>query len=181
MLAAAHTGFRDQCADNILAGGVDHHEGHSRRSFGVFHSSGHSSCGATCSSCSSTSSCCSCSSWRLKPGLAPGSSPGRTHPRQAVRPGAPQDDLAAVVHCCCPRRCRRSHFGCCSTQAAPALGLVDSCVGVLVHVVCLNVTRPLYIIIESLFMRFGTTTPHTRACELTQIKCPIFGHNFGGY
>ena len=44
-----------------------------------------------------------------------------------------------------------------------------------------NVTGPLCIIIESLFMRFGTTTLHTRACELTQIKCPIFGHNFWGY
>ena len=41
----------------------------------------------------------------------PGSSPGQTHPRQAVRPGAHQVDLAAVVCCCRSRhrwRCRCS-------------------------------------------------------------------------
>ena len=102
-------------ADNILAGEVDHREGHEG---GDFHSLKVADAPAVVGLAPRAPQYRRAPHMllmRAMPGLAPGSSPGRTHPRQAVRPGAAQDDLAAAVLSCRPGRRRRYLLGRCST------------------------------------------------------------------
>ena len=129
-----------------LAGEVDHCKGHEGGGFESSKAAGASAVALRSALLSTKPPCSSCSSSHVMLGFAPGLSPGQTHLRQAVRPGAAQDDLATAVLSCRPRRRRRYRLGRCSTQASTctrglwthAVGVLVIHVGVLVHVVCIK-------------------------------------------
>jgi hypothetical protein len=103
------TGLSTADGRQHLAGEVEHCEGHEGGVFESSEAAGAPAVALRSALLSTKQPCSSCSSSHVMLGFAPGSSPGQTHLRQAVRPGAFQDDLAAAVLCCRLRRGQRYH------------------------------------------------------------------------